>query len=103
MSKKVKLFSIILSIVLVIIIGVSALIFAPYKLIIKNDKTGERICSFTVYNDTIFGIEFIHSVNNTPVKDEYIIENNIIKAYKTTYRNFGAGVQTELNEGETLS
>ncbi|MBQ4626284.1 MAG: DUF1850 domain-containing protein [Clostridia bacterium] len=51
----------------------------------------------------MFSVEFIHSVNQTPVKDTYIIENGQIKAYSTTYRSFGAGVQTALGEGQTMT
>lgn len=51
----------------------------------------------------MFSVEFVHSVNQTPVKDTYIIENGQIKAYSTTYRSFGAGVQTALGEGQTMT
>ena len=49
----------------------------------------------------MFSIEFIHSVNQTPVRDTYVIENGEIRAHSTLYRSFGAGVQTAL-EGDQI-
>lgn len=51
----------------------------------------------------MFSVEFVHSVNQTPVKDAYIIRDGQIKAHSTTYRSFGAGVQTALGEGQTMT
>ena len=49
-----------------------------------------------------FSVTFIHSVNKYPLTDTYEIENKTIYVEETTYCSFGAGVQTELNPGETL-
>lgn len=75
------------------------------SLYLYDDKTGKLLTSieFTT-EEKIFSIEFIHSVNKSPVKDFYKIdENNNIIAYKTIYSTYGAGVQTELNENETIT
>lgn len=48
-------------------------------------------------------MRFKHSVNKSPVEDRYRIENGGIVVYQTVYYNFGAGVQTELEEGQTLT
>lgn len=50
-----------------------------------------------------FSVEFKHSINLSPVIDVYQIEDGNIYVEETIYYHFGAGVQTELNEGETLS
>lgn len=52
--------------------------------------------------ETAFPVTFIHSVNKYPLTDTYEIENKTIYVEETTYCSFGAGVQTELNPGETL-
>lgn len=52
---------------------------------------------------SLFSLSFIHSVNKSQVKDELLVEEGILHAYKTIYSGLGAGVQTELNEGETLT
>ena len=41
-------------------------------------------------------------MNKYPLTDTYEIENRSIYVEETTYCSFGAGVQTELNPGETL-
>ncbi|MGB4589682.1 MAG: DUF1850 domain-containing protein [Clostridiaceae bacterium] len=73
------------------------------KLMIYDADTKEVFASWRVDEGSRFSVEFIHSVNKSPVKDEFEIRSNEIYAYKTTYSSFGAGVQTELREGESLS
>jgi hypothetical protein len=51
----------------------------------------------------VFSVEFIHSVNRSPVRDFYEIRpDGDIYVIQTNYYGFGAGVQTELNPGERL-
>ncbi len=45
---------------------------------------------------------FVHSVNKSPVSDYYEIRSDGIYVVKTVYYGFGAGVQTELEEGQKL-
>lgn len=73
------------------------------RLYLYDDKTNQLLDIYEFDNDKTFSIEFIHSVNKSPVIDYYIVDdkNNIIVT-KTTYYNFGAGVQTELNDNEYL-
>lgn len=73
------------------------------KLTLYDADTKEIFASFRIDDGFRFSVEFIHSVNKSPVKDEFEIRSGEIYAYKTTYSSFGAGVQTELREGETLS
>ena len=46
---------------------------------------------------------FIHSVNKSLVCDYFVLRNGEIYAEKTVYSAFGAGVQTEVEEGQTLT
>ena len=46
---------------------------------------------------------FIHSVNQYPLTDVYQIRDHKIYVVRTIYNNFGAGVQTELEDGQTLT
>ena len=50
-----------------------------------------------------FSVQFKHSINLSPVIDVYEIEGRDIYVEETIYYHFGAGVQTQLNEGETLT
>ena len=72
---------------------------------ITNKDTGDVIEKYKIKNIPYeFSVEFIHSVNNSPVRDYYEIdEDGNIYVTKTTYYGFGAGVQTQLNEGESFS
>ena len=74
----------------------------PYLVMYVSD-TNARYITQKAPDGMMFSVEFIHSVNQTPLKDTYIIEDNQIRAYSTTYRSFGAGVQTALEEGQTMT
>ena len=73
-------------------------------LYIYNNDTNVELAKFPInYNDN-FSIGFMHSVNMSPVIDYYKFnDNNEIFVYKTIYYNFGAGVETELENNETMS
>lgn len=92
--------------VLMIIITAAAFIIkglsADY-LVLYDSDTGERYITEKAEDGLMFSVEFIHSVNQTPVKDTFIIENGEIKAYSTLYRSFGAGVQTALEGNQKLT
>lgn len=109
MSHKTLNFSkkrLIIAAVLMIIITAAAVLISllstPY-LVIYVDDTNARYITQKADEGLMFSVEFIHSVNQTPVKDTFIIENEQIRAYSTTYRSFGAGVQTSLDEGQTMT
>ena len=74
----------------------------PYLVMYVSD-TNTRYITQKADEGLMFSVEFIHSVNQTPLKDTYIIENGQIRAYSTTYRSFGAGVQTALDEGQKMT
>ena len=72
-------------------------------LVLYNADTGERYITEKAEEGMMFSVEFIHSVNKTPVKDTFIIENGEIRAYSTLYRSFGAGVQTALEGNQEMT
>lgn len=78
-------------------------LFSSDYLVLYNSDTGSRYITEKAEEGLMFSVEFVHSVNQTPVKDTYIIEDGQIKAHSTTYRSFGAGVQTALGEGQTMT
>lgn len=92
--------------VLMIIITAAAVLISqlsvPYLVMYVSD-TNTRYITRKADEGLMFSVEFIHSVNQTPLKDTYIIENKQIRAHSTTYRSFGAGVQTALEEGQTMT
>lgn len=92
--------------VLMVIITAAAFVIkgiSPEYLVLYNSDTGERYITEKAEDGLMFSVEFIHSVNQTPVKDTYIIENGEIRAYSTLYRSFGAGVQTALDGNQKMT
>lgn len=71
-------------------------------LVLYNTETGKVYKTFRIREGSEFAVEFIHSVNQSPVIDFFVIKNKEIVASKTVYSAFGAGVQTEIEEGQTL-
>ena len=76
---------------------------AGHELVLRSGKTGKVFARYPMEEGDTFTITFIHSVNQKPYSDMYRIENETIYAEETRFAEFGAGVETELNEGEILS
>ncbi len=72
-------------------------------LVLYDSDTGVTYITEKADEGLMFSVEFVHSVNQTPVKDTYIIEKSEIRAYSTVYRSFGAGVQTALEGNQKMS
>lgn len=84
-----------------------AILFYKYnekqRLYLFNDNNNFLLDIYEFDDKKEFSIQFIHSVNNSPVIDYYTIDdNNNIIITQTTYYDFGAGVQTELNNNEKI-
>ena len=72
-------------------------------LVLRNSQSGQIYGTYPVEEGSRFSVTFIHSVNKSPVTDIYEVRNGTdIYVVETDYYDFGAGVQTELNPGETL-
>ena len=71
-------------------------------LVLRNGDTNEECARFRVSEGDEFSVRFIHSVNQYPLTDVYEIRDSKIYVVRTIYNNFGAGVQTEIEEGQTL-
>ena len=91
--------------VLILLYAVLTAAFAYHHnsyLVLSSVKTGEVYGRYPVSTSDCFSIGFIHSVNKSPVTDYYEIREDGIYVVKTVYYGFGAGVQTELEEGQKL-
>lgn len=89
--------------IVLIIIAAVFLVRPHYYLTVRNRDTGELYSRYPIQNGDRFSVRFKHSINLSPVIDVYEIEDGNIYVEETIYYHFGAGVQTQLNEGETLS
>lgn len=93
-----------LLLLVLVLLGVLILfLWQDKNLVVIDADTGEVYGSWHLKEKDIFSLEFIHSVNQTPVVDEFMVMKSGFSAYRTIYSSFGAGVQTELGEGEMLS
>lgn len=71
-------------------------------LVLRNGETNEEYARFRVSEGDEFSVTFIHSVNQYPLTDVYEIRDHRIYVVRTIYNNFGAGVQTEIEDDQTL-
>lgn len=90
-----------------VVVTIMASVFILYALsapalVLKNADTGEIIAAYPMHDGDEFSITFIHSVNKSPVTDVYQIRDREIYVVRTKYFSFGAGVQTEVEAGQTL-
>ena len=74
-----------------------------YYLTLRDGKTGGIYSRYRVSDGDRFSVGFIHSVNKSPLTDVYEIRGHKIYVVETIYYGFGAGVQTEILEGQTLT
>ena len=73
------------------------------NLILYNNDYAE-ISKFPISKDSFFSIEFIHSVNKSPVIEYYKFDEAFnIYNDKTIYYNFGAGVSTDIENDEKFT
>ena len=72
-------------------------------LVLRNGDTNAEYARFRVKEGDEFSVTFIHSVNKYPLTDVYEIRDHKIYVIRTIYNNFGAGVQTEIEDGQTLT
>jgi len=73
------------------------------KLILRDGDSGKVYARYDAEEGTRFSVAFIHSVNKTEVKETYEIKDDGIYLQECLYSGFGAGVATEVGEGQTLT
>lgn len=81
---------------LVVIVFISVLIFSvlPFfpRLCIESTETDEILRTYALSKGEEFYIEFMHSVNRTPVREYYQLEGNQLMLTRAEYSSFGAGM-----------
>lgn len=71
-------------------------------LVLRNGDTKEEYARYRVSEGDEFSVMFIHSVNKSPLTDVYEIRDHKIYVVRTVYYGFGAGVQTQIEDGQKL-
>ena len=76
----------------------------PVQCVVMTDaETDEVYFQQPLEADGVFSVSYIHSVNKSNVEEYYRLEDDELYLFRARYRAFGAGVATELEEGQTLS
>ena len=82
--------------------AVSVKALSEEYLVLYDSDTGKTHITEKAEEGMMFSVEFIHSVNQSVVRDTFKIENGEIRAHSTLYRAFGAGVQTALDGDQKI-
>ena len=70
---------------------------------IKDAYSGKVYGRWPLEENGEFSIEFIHSVNQSSVRDFFSAENGMIRLRAVRFFSFGAGMQSDLEEGLSFS
>ena len=104
MDKKRRRF-VVLFLFLSVTITASVIFFLslPKELVFADAESGKKYGVWMVTDGDEFSIEFIHSVNQSPVRDFFKIEGKLILPVATRFNSFGAGMQTDLEKGQKIT
>ena len=70
---------------------------------IRDTGSGKIYGKWFLEEDEEFAVEFIHSVNQSPVREFYQAGGGMLRPIAVRFSSFGAGMQSDLEEGQTLS
>lgn len=102
MKKKKK--TVLLSLLLLLMLGGGRLLTGGEKmLLLRASDTGKVFLEIPVEEGDIFSITFVHSVNKSPVTDEFLVLEEDFKPHRTLFTSFGAGMETGISEGQSLT
>ena len=69
---------------------------------IRDSESGKVYDRLPVGRGGEFAVEFIHSVNQSPVRETFRLEGRNIRPVSVRFYSFGAGMQTDLEEGQIM-
>ena len=70
---------------------------------IKDAVSGNVYGRWALEETGEFAIEFIHSVNQSPVHESFGVEGGLIRPLAVRFSSFGAGMQSDLEEGMSFA
>jgi hypothetical protein len=74
----------------------------PSVLALEDAASGKVYGSWPLGEGGEFAIEFIHSVNQSPVRETFKRDGKILRPVETRFASFGAGMQTDPGDGEIM-
>ena len=75
----------------------------PPFLEIRDSASGRVRGRWPLEKNGGFAVEFIHSVHQSPVRENFRTEGRTIMPDSVRFSSFGAGMQSDLEEGQTLT
>ena len=69
---------------------------------IRDSESGRVYERLAVDKSGEFAIEFIHSVNQSPVRETFKVEGRAIRPLSVRFYSFGAGMQSDWEEGQAM-
>jgi hypothetical protein len=69
---------------------------------IRDAESGKPYRRFPLDDGGEFAVEFVHSVNQSPVREIFAAGDGKILARAVRFFSFGAGMQSDLEEGMTM-
>ena len=70
---------------------------------IRDTDTGLVLGTWPLTDNGEFTIAFIHSVNQSPVREVFSVNDGKLRLRSVRFYSFGAGMQSDLDEGHLLS
>ena len=70
---------------------------------IRDSVSGRIYGRWSLEETGEFAVEFVHSVNQSPVRETFKADGKRILPVSVRFYSFGAGMQSDLEEGQTLS
>ncbi|MDG5817883.1 DUF1850 domain-containing protein [Natronococcus sp. A-GB7] len=69
---------------------------ADRTLVVADAATEERLLELPVDDGERVTLEYTHSVERTPVEDVYAVDGDELRAVKSVFHSFGAGLPTDV-------
>jgi hypothetical protein len=70
---------------------------------IRDSVSGTVYGKWQLEKTGVFAVEFIHSVNQSPVRETFAIDGRMLRLVSVRFFSFGAGMHSGLEEGQTLT
>ena len=70
---------------------------------VRDAVSGKVYGKWPLETNGEFSVEFVHSVHQSPVRETFKIDGRIIRPILARFSSFGAGMQSDLGEGQTLT
>lgn len=68
---------------------------ADRTLVVADADSGERLFEVPVDQGDEVTIAYTHSVEKTPIRDVYVVDGSSLRADRSVFHSFGAGLPTE--------